>query len=135
MKSKRNGATPLSIARAARSATAIRTAFTSTRSARTLAAIAAFCGSIAATSGCTATFDSDAEASCHSIFQAWEEAGKACNLEPTMPDPNKVCWRAYDVGESLEADCLPWIRAHKCEELDNAHFQAHCGTAIYLRTW
>lgn len=84
---------------------------------------------------CVATFDADAEASCHSIFQAWEEAGQACQLEPTMPDPNKVCWRAYDVGDSLETDCLPWIRAHKCEELDNEHFQAHCGEAIYLRTW
>lgn len=90
---------------------------------------------VALTTSCAATFSPDAEAACWAIFQAWEEAGQACQMEPTMPDPNKVCWRAYDVGESLEADCLPWIRAHKCEELDNAHFQAHCGEAIYLRTW
>ena len=87
------------------------------------------------TTACSATFDADAERSCYAVFDAWDEAAKGCALEATMPDPGKICWRAYDVDEGNLAGCLGWIRSQACEEYDNAHFQQHCGEAIYLRTW
>lgn len=90
---------------------------------------------LVAMTACSATFDADAEQSCYAVFEAWDEAAKGCGLEATMPDPAKVCWRAYDVDEGNLNGCLGWIRSQACEEYDNAHFQTHCGEAISLRTW
>lgn len=86
-------------------------------------------------SGCALATSPDAEADCRSIFQAWVEEANVCQLEAYTPDPNDVCPKAYAVDEGNLAGCLGWIRSGACEELDNEHFQAHCGHVISLRTW
>lgn len=86
--------------------------------------------------GCTATFSPDSEAACYSVFRAFEEAGVSCAGETSAPDPDAICWRAYDHDEQkLQSDCLPWLRAGKCDEYNTPNFMAHCGDTIFLRTW
>lgn len=85
---------------------------------------------------CGAVPDSGAGEACRSVFSAWVAAADRCGLEPSMPNVDTVCQYAYSYNDdALNGDCLPWIRDVPCAELQNAGFQAHCGRALYLRTW
>ena len=120
----------MNIRMASNSASTVGSGSFTTRMSRSLKLL-----TILLSASCAATFDADAELSCHQIFEAWDAAAKGCGLEATMPDPNNVCWRAYAVDEDNLNGCLGWIRSQACDEYDNAHFQAHCGEVISLRTW
>ena len=85
-------------------------------------------------SSCAAVPMASAEEACLSVFHGWIDAGAACGLEATSPD-EVLCRRAYSYDDDELAGCVGWMKVAPCEELDNAHFQAHCGKAIYLKTW
>lgn len=90
---------------------------------------------IALSLGCGAVPDADAVNACRQVFDAWSEAATACGLEATMPDRDAVCSEAYSYNQTELDGCLQWIRSDPCQEMDNTQFKAHCGKALYLKTW
>ena len=122
---------------------------TSTRSALKLASTAASSSATWATkislklltillsASCAAIPMSDAEEACRSVFRTIEDRSATCKSETTMPDVGQVCRDAYGYNEEeLQGRCLPFLRAVPCDVgMTNADFYAHCGKAIYLKTW
>lgn len=107
---------------------------TSISSRWTRATIAA-CASITLAS-CAALPMTEAETSCRTVFQAIREKANECGFEMKVPNEEQ-CEDAYSYDpESLNGDCLPYLRAIPCDGgMTTEEFRAHCGRVIDKKWW
>ncbi len=67
-----------------------------------------------------------AKEACLSVFDAFDAMCLRCSADCQAPSRDRCDGAISADEEKLQGDCLPWMLAHDCADIDGQTFRSHC---------